>query len=354
MLNLRKNAIYDLVVPTSMGLRMTPINHQPVNTATTYELQATSAESNVLSVCASLGLRTKVLTAFVKDHPFSSFIKTQLRARNIGYDGKVFDANGPWGNRHQINIADRGFGVRGAMVTNDRSGEVAANLQTTDFDLDKLFRIDGVKIVHISGLFAAVSLSTAKLCLEIAKIAKENGTIVSFDVNYRASFWKNRQEQLQQTFIEIAQYADILMGNEEDFQLALGIEKVATLQSSTQEFMQLGQLVLKRFPNVKVLSTTLRVVLSASKNLWGAMLFDGMKWIVEEPREIEIYDRIGGGDGFASGMLYAILKEYPSEQWMQLGWACGAYVVTLANDFVQIDSEDILHDVYRGNARVKR
>ena len=187
MLKLRENCKYDLVCPTSMGVRITPVNRLPVHTSHLFELQATSAESNVLNVSSSLGLKTMVLTTFVKESPIASFIKSELRFRNIDYVGPEVEQGGAWGYRHQFNIADSGFGSRGPRVWNDRSGEVGRTLKASDFDLKKIFEEDGVRILHLSGLIAALSHETTQFCLDVARAAKKSGTLISFDLNYRAS-----------------------------------------------------------------------------------------------------------------------------------------------------------------------
>ena len=190
-MQIRKDYKYALIAPTSMGVRITPENRQPVAVSRNYSMQATSAESNVLAVSASLGLPCKVLTTFVKGSPIARFIQGELRLRNIDYEGKEIDAGGPWGYRHQFNIADSGFGARGATVTNDRAGEVGRTLNVKDFDLDRIFGTEGCAVVHMSGLIAALSPETAKFCVEIARAAKKYGTLISFDINYRESFWKD-------------------------------------------------------------------------------------------------------------------------------------------------------------------
>ena len=148
---------YSLITATSMGVRITPPMRQPVGIGNSYIMQATSAESNVLNVSASLGLETKVLTAFVKESPIAAFIKGELRRRNIGYEGPEVEQGGPWGYRHQFNIADSGFGMRGPRVHNDRAGEVGRILKAEDFDLDRIFGEEGAEIIHLSGLFAATA-----------------------------------------------------------------------------------------------------------------------------------------------------------------------------------------------------
>ncbi|MDP2989860.1 MAG: PfkB family carbohydrate kinase, partial [Kiritimatiellota bacterium] len=223
-IELRKNCACALLVPTSMGVRITPANGQPVHCSATFFMQATSAETNVASVAAYLGLSVKVLTTFVKDSPIARLIKDNLASRHMAYEGKDVAQGGPWGYRHQFNIADSGCGSRGPRVHNDRAGEVGRTLNVKDFDLDRIFAKEGVQIVHLSGLIAALSPETGVFCLELARAAKKYGTRISFDLNYRTSFWKDREAELRRIFAEIAGVADILVGNEEDFQLCLGIE----------------------------------------------------------------------------------------------------------------------------------
>ncbi len=215
---------YSLLVPTSMGLRLTPAAGQPMHCSDSFFMHATSAESNVASVSAFLGLPVKVLTAFVKGSPMARYIKDDLARRHMDYEGPDVDQGGPWGYRHQFNLADSGSGPRGPRVWNDRAGEVGRMLDVSDFDLDRIFGEEGVKLVHMSGLIGALSPQSSKFCLEIARAAKKYGTRVSFDLNYRASFWENREEELREIFTEIADTSDILLGNEEDFQLGLGIQ----------------------------------------------------------------------------------------------------------------------------------
>lgn len=357
MIKLREDALYDLVVPTSMGVRITPANRQPVHVSTDFTMQATSAESNVLNISASLGLRTKVLTAFVAESPIALFIKGDLRRRNIEYEGRDVPQGGPWGYRHQFNIADSGFGTRGPRVHNDRAGEVGRTISAADFDLEKLFVKEGVKILHLSGLFAALSPETATFCRELARIAHANGTVISFDLNYRASFWKDREAELTETFAEIAGLADILIGNEEDFQLALkvpGPESGGKDVGKTESFKAMILNVKKQYPRASVFATTLRQVLSANAHMWGAIMLDGEEWFNVEPREIGVLDRIGGGDGFVGGMLYGILRGWESEKCIQFGWASGALVTTLLTDYGEPADEDVIWSIYSGNARVKR
>lgn len=357
-ISLKQGCKYALVVPTSMGLRITPESGQPVHSSDLFHLQATSAETNVASVASYLGLPVKVLTAFVKDNPFAAFIKSNLRSRGMDFEGPEIPQGGPWGYRHQINIADSGYGSRGPRVWNDRAGEVGRLLKVEDFDLDRLFGQEGVQIVHLSGLIAALSPDTSKFCLEIARAAKKYGTRISFDLNHRASFWIGREQELRDIFSEICSISDILIGNEEDFQLCLGIEGPEAggkdIASKIEGFKEMIGRVKAQYPNAQVYATTLRQVNNTNSHNWGAIMLEGENWHVVEPREIHVLDRIGGGDGFVGGLLYGILREWAPEKWVQFGWASGALATTFLTDYGQPIDEDQVWSIWQGNARVKR
>ncbi len=349
---------YDLIAPTSMGIRLSPLERQPVGITRLYTMYATSAESNVLNVSAALGLKAHVLTAFVKGSPIADFIRGELRRRNITYEGPEVAQGGPWGYRHQINIADAGFGVRGPRVHNDRAGEVGRLLTLADFDPERLFARDGVRMMHLSGLFAALSPQTAKLCVQLAEIAKQHGTQVSFDLNYRASFWAGREEELHAAFTRIASLSDVLIGNEEDYQLALGIHGPEAggedISGQIEDFKGMIKAAQTAFPNVQVFATTLREVLDANRHLWGAILYMDGNWHLAAQREIQILDRIGGGDGFVGGLLYSLLRGFEAEKCLQFAWATGAMATTMLEDYATPADEAQVLAVWQGNARVVR
>jgi 2-dehydro-3-deoxygluconokinase len=321
-------------------------------------MQVTSAESNVASVSSYLGLRVKILTTFVKDSPIARLIKDNLASRHMDYEGVEVDQGGPWGYRHQMNIADTGYGSRGPRVHNDRAGEVGRTLNAKDFDLDRIFGKEGVQIIHMSGLVAALSPETGTFCLELARAAKKHGTRISFDLNHRASFWKGREDELRKIFREIASVSDILVGNEEDFQLCLNIEGPEAggkeIAAKIDNFKGMIDRAKKAFPKASVFATTLREVVSANSHLWGAIMAETDNWHIVEPREITVLDRIGGGDGFVGGVLYAILKGWDAEKWVKFGWASGAMVTTLLTDYGQPADEEQIWSIWEGNARVKR
>lgn len=358
MLQLKRECKYSLIVASSMGVRITPVNAQPVHSGKLFEMQATSAETNVATISSSLGLPVKVLTTFVKDSPIAAFIKSDLRARNIDFEGPEIPQGTPWGYRHQFNIADSGFGLRGPRVQNDRAGEVGKTLNVKDFDLERIFKKEGVQIVHLSGLIAALSPETSDFCLQLARYAKRQGTLISFDLNHRATFWKGREKELKVAFAEIASLSDILIGNEEDFQLCLGVQGPKAggenIEDTIDAFKGMILNARKAFPSVSVFANTLREVISANEHLWGAIVYENEHWHVAPLRKINVMDRIGGGDGFVGGLLYSILKEMPSEKWIQFAWASGALATTFLTDYAQPADEEMIWSIWKGNARVKR
>ena len=353
-----KTKRYAIAAPTSMGLRITPENRMSVQNSNLFYMQATSAESNVLNVASSLGRECLILTKFVKGSPMADFIRRQLRARNIAFEGAEVDQGGPWGYRHQFNIADSGFGLRAPRVWNDRAGEVGRTLSIDEFDVERIFGQEGVGILHLSGLIAAMSPETTACCLALAKAAKQYGTLISFDLNYRATFWAGRDAELHQAFHEIASQADILIGNEEDFQLCLGFEGPETggkdLSEKIDSFKGMIFQVKERYPHTRMFATTLRQVLSANEHLWGAILLADGQWYVEEPRPIQVLDRIGGGDGFSGGLLYGVLNGWAPDKCLQFGWASGVLAASSLNDYAEPADEKQVWDIYKGNARVQR
>ena len=357
-LKIKDHYKYAIACPTSMGVRITPENRMAVHNSDRFYLQATSAESNVLNVSSSLGLRCLVLTRFVEGSPIASFIKGRLRARNIDYEGPEVPQGGPWGFRHQFNIADSGFGMRAPRVWNDRAGEVGLSLSAEDFDLERIFKTDGVAVLHLSGLIAAMSPQTTDTCIKLAEYAKTCGTLVSFDLNYRASFWKDREKELRDAFHRIASAADVLIGNEEDFQLCLGFSGPEAggkdIGSKIDSFKAMIDLVRERYPQAGVYATTLRQVISANEHLWGALLWADGKWHIEQQRPIQVLDRIGGGDGFSGGLLYGLLKGWSGAECLKFGWACGVLAASSINDYAEPADEKQIWDIYAGNARVQR
>jgi 2-dehydro-3-deoxygluconokinase len=358
VLNIPENRRYAVITATSMGVRLIPADYQPLHAARSLQIYVTSAETNVATIPASLGLPVKVLTKFVKGSPVARLIRENLGARGFDYEGPEIDAGGPWGYRHQFNLADTGYGLRGPRVYNDRAGEVGRTLCLEDFDLDRILKQEGARILHLSGLIAALSPETGRFCLELALAARRAGTLVSFDLNHRASFWEGREEELRQVFTGIAEVTDILVGNEEDFQLCLGLAGPEPggegLSARVDSFSAMIATVRERFPGTRICATTLREVVNTNTHLWGAMIVADEETRVVYPREIQVLDRIGGGDGFVGGLLYGLLREWPLEDCLHFGWAAGALAVTMLTDYAQPVDEDQVWSIWQGNARVQR
>lgn len=359
MLKIKGNYRWAAVAPSSLGLRITPTERQTVAVSENYFMQATSAETNVLNVLSSLGEETLTLTAFVEGSPLSAFIRRKLRERGISYRGPALDQGGPWGYRHQFNVADAGFGVRGPVVWNDRAGEVGRELEASFYDLEELFQREGAAFLHLSGLIAALSEKTSRLCVELARCAKKNGTAVSFDMNYRASFWEGREKELREHFEELASLSDVLAGADlaaYDYDLALldrGPEG-ETVEERLDFFGRLLDRVHAACPNAAVTLMSYREVLSANRHVFGAVMdYEGRRYTAE-PRPIEVLDRIGGGDGLLGGLLYGLLKGRSPEDCLALGWAAGALAVTERTDYASPESEAQLMRIWNGNAKVRR
>ncbi len=355
---MKKDCKWSLLVPTSIGVRIDPVGAQPVHSSDIFRIQVTSAETNVASVASYLGLPVKVLTNFVENSPISTLIKANFRSRGFSYEGPDIPQGGPWGFRHQFNIADSGFGSRGPRVHNDRAGEVGRFLNLKDFDIKRIFEEEGVGIVHLSGLIAGLSPETAVFCVDIARAAKAAGSKISFDLNYRATFWKDREPELRKVFHELASLSDILVGNEEDFQLCLGVQGPEAggedLDAKIDGFKEMIERVRQTYSNAHTFATTLREVEHANRHHWGAIMLNSDQWHVVEPRPIEVLDRIGGGDGFVGGMLYGILKGWKDEKWIQFGWASGVLAATMHTDYGIPADEEQIWSIWQGNARVKR
>jgi 2-dehydro-3-deoxygluconokinase len=242
----------------------------------------------------------------------------------------------------------------GALSSSGSRREPSAD----DFDLDRIFAKEGAEIVHLSELIAALPPKTCQFCLDIARIAKENGSLISFDLNPRASFWKGREKELSAAFAEIASRSDILIGNEEDFQLCRGIKDSEAggkgLDDKIGSFKEMIGRVRKAYPNAPWFGTTLREVISANSHMWGALATDGREREIIKPREIGVIDRIGGGDGFVGGMFYGILKGWDVKKCARFGWVGGALAATMLTDYAQPADEDQLWSIWNGSARVKR
>ncbi|MCF7925606.1 MAG: sugar kinase [Candidatus Izimaplasma sp.] len=354
-MKLKTKAYYDIIAPTSMGLRMSPLtNQETIQTSSHYRMQATSAESNVLTLGAALGLKTKVLTAFVEDSLLSQYIKQDLNRRNIDFDDNDKTQNGPWGVRHQINFVDPGYGLRGPRVHNDRAGEVGKMLSIKDIDLADLFINKGVKILHISGLFLALSKTSAEVCLTLAKWAQKHDTKVCFDVNYRASFWANRPNELRQIFKEIIALSDILIGGVYDLEQTINLKQEDSSIDAVKHYQLTVKKMQEQYPNIELFASTTRIVDNSNSHQLGAMIDLDDIFEMITPKPISVFDRIGGGDAFVGGLLYGLLTDMSVKEMLCFGWASGVFAVSIPDDFVMPHNTTQLWDIWHQNVRVKR
>lgn len=353
-MELRPDARWAVAVPTSVGVRLTPEDHHGVHHATRFRMQATSAETNAASVASFLGLPVAVLTNFVEGSPIAAFIKADLRSRGMTLFGPDIPAGGPWGHRHQFNLADTGYGARGPRVWNDRAGEVGRELDAADFDLDQIFDVDGVQVVHLSGMVASLSPKSVEFSREVARRANASGTVVSFDLNYRASLWEGREAELRSAFEEIAATAGILFGNSHAFRDCLGIEILPDGTDAVVQSRAAIDALRSAYPRAEWVGASIRESESASRHRWGLVLWGNGGFEVADPREIDVLDRIGGGDGAAGGLLYGILKGWSAERCLQFAWATGVLASTTLDDHASPADEAQIWSIWAGNAAVQR
>lgn len=335
---MKRQCAYAVAAPSSLGIRLAPLEHQQVQTSHLFFLQATSAESNTLSIPAALGLPVKALSRYVADDPVSAFIRRDMRSRGITCDGVTVQRDTPWGVRHPCNIAESGFGLRGPHVTNDRAGEVGGTLAAADFDFHRLFGEEGVQILHISGLIAAISPQTAEFCLALARAAKQYGTTVCFDTNYRPSLWKGRETELLGVFDELASLSDILFGGDILQEKKSGAPPYFGLTfSDTSSRMAGARYLIEQaragYPQAQIYLSTVREVCSVNRHRFGAVAWQDGVFTELAPQLIPVYDRIGGGDAFVGGFLYGTVKGWSMSRKLEFACGCTALVSGLADDY---------------------
>ena len=310
----------------------------PFRTATSFEVHVSGGEYNCAANLAScFGMKTAVATAMV-DNGIGELIQRQVRAMGVKPFYKHFKHDGVRGPNMATVYSDRGQGVRPPVVFYNRANEAGAMLKPGDFDWDEIFA-GGCRWFHSGGIFAALSETTAEVVIEGMQAAGKAGAIRSFDLNYRAKLWDTigGLKQGQKMIAKIVENVDVLIGNEEDLQKGLGVKgpDVETKSSSKLDpknfFGMIGDAV-KKFPNVKAVATTLREVHSTNRHSWSAVLWYDGKEHVAPTAELDVIDRIGGGDGFASGMIYGLLDGRSPEEALKLGWAHGALLTTFTGD----------------------
>ena len=302
-------------------------------------------------------LNTGIATAMV-DYPIGDLIAERVRAMGVKPFYKLFKHNGVNGPNMATVYSDRGFGVRPPVVFYNRSNEAAAQLKPGDFDWSSILA-GGARWFHSGGIFAALSSTTGELIIEAMKAAKAAGAVISFDLNYRAKLWSiwGGQEKAVSTLARIVENVDVLVGNEEDLQLGLGIPgPQAGTRSKLDPAAFLGMIdqVVDKFPRIKVVATTLREVHSTNRHSWGAVAWINGRSFVSPTCELDVYDRVGGGDGFASGLFFGLLTGEPEQEAVNLGWAHGALLTTFPGDTTMATLDQVRAFSKGGSARIQR
>jgi 2-dehydro-3-deoxygluconokinase len=308
-----------------------------------------------LSDC--FGMRTAVATAMVK-YPVGDLIAGQVRAMGVTPYYKIFEHDGVRGPNMAAVYSDRGFGVRAPVVFYNRSNEAAAQLKPGDFDWGAIFG-GGVRWFHSGGIFAALSETTAELIVEAMREAKQRGTVTSFDLNYREKLWSasGGVSRAQSVLGRIVEHVDVLVGNEEDLQNGLGIrgpQVAAKSKLDPSAFLGMMEDVLAKYKNMRAVATTLREVHSTNRHTWGAVAWIGGETFVSPTAELDVYDRVGGGDGFASGFFYGLMSGESPEEAVRLGWAHGALLTTFPGDTTMASLDQVRAFAKGGSARIQR
>ena len=356
-LNIGGEAALDLVSLGALVYRLDP-GVIPFRKATECRIHVSGGEFNVAANLADcFRMKSGIATAMV-DYPIGDLIAERVRAMGVKPFYKRFEHNGVTGPNIATVYSDRGYGVRPPVVFYNRANEAGALLKPGDFDWSAIFA-GGVRWFHSGGIFAALSASTAGLIVEGMQAAKAAGAVISFDLNFREKLWSvsGGKDSAVKTLRRIVDQVDVLVGNEEDLQQGLGIAAPETGAKSKLDpgaFLGLIDRVLAQHPQIKVVATTLREVHSANRHTWGAVAWiDGQSYVAPT-RELEVYDRVGGGDGFAAGLFYGLLSGERPEEALKLGWAHGALLTTFPGDTTMATLEQVRALASGGSARIQR
>ena len=330
----------------------------PFHKSSEWTIHVSGGEFNVAANLANcFRLNTAIVTAMV-DYPIGELIAERVRAMGVRPVYKHFAHNGVNGPNMATVYSDRGYGIRPPVVFYNRSNEAAALLKPGDFDWQAIFS-DGVRWLHSGGIFAALSETTGEVIIEAMQAARAAGAITSFDLNYRAKLWNiwGGEARAQSIIRRIVENVDVLVGNEEDLQLGLGIPGPnVTAKSKLDPAVFIGMIdnVLEKYPKIKVVATTLREVHSTNRHSWAAVAWMNGHVHLSPTAELDVYDRVGGGDGFAAGLFYGLLTGEEPQQAVNLGWAHGALLTTFPGDTTMATLEQVRAFVKGGSARIQR
>lgn len=330
----------------------------PFRKATTCQIYVSGGEFNCAANLADcFRLQTGIATAMV-DYPIGDLIAERVRAMGVRPFYKRFKHNGVNGPNMATVYSDQGLGIRAPVVFYNRSNEAAAQLKPGDFDWPTVFH-QGVRWFHSGGIFASLSESTGEIIIEAMQAARAAGAIVSFDLNYREKLWNvwGGHARALAVLGRIVENVDVLVGNEEDLQKGLGIpgpEVASKSKLDPSTFFAMIDQVVKKFPQIKVVATTLREVHSTNRHSWAAVAWINGKTCTSPTCELDVYDRVGGGDGFASGLFYGMLSNAAPEEALKLGWAHGALLTTFPGDTTMATLEQVKAFAQGGSARIQR
>jgi 2-dehydro-3-deoxygluconokinase len=356
-LNIPKTGALDFLSLGAIVHRLDP-GIVPFRKANQCQIHVSGGEFNVAANLADcFGLQTGIASAMV-DYPIGDLIGERVRGMGVKSFYKRFKHDGVHGPNMATVYSDRGQGLRPPVVFYNRCNEAAAELKPGDFDWKQIFG-GGVRWFHSGGIFAALSPTTPELIVEAMKAAKSAGAVVSFDLNYRAKLWNisGGHERAAAVLDRIIKHVDVLVGNEEDLQMGLGIKGPEVAGKSKLDptaFLGMMSAVSKKHPQIKVVATTLREVHSTNRHSWGAVAWiDGQSYIAPSC-ELDVYDRVGGGDGFAAGFFYGLLTGASEEEAVKLGWAHGALLTTFPGDTTMATLEQVRAFAGGASARIQR
>ncbi|PYU93645.1 MAG: ribokinase [Acidobacteria bacterium] len=356
-LNIRQEGALDFVSLGALVHRLDP-GFIPFRKAGECQIHVSGGEFNVAANLADcFRMQTGIVSAMV-DYPIGDLVAERVKAMGVKPFYKRFKHDGVTGPNIAAVYSDRGQGVRAPVVFYNRSNEAAARLKPGDFDWKAIFA-GGVRWFHSGGIFAALSETTAELIIEGMEAAKRGGAVVSFDLNYREKLWSisGGQDRAVSVIGRIVKNVDVLVGNEEDLQKGLGVpgpEVAAKSKLDPTTFFGMIDRVVEKHPQVKIVATTLRDVHSTNRHSWGAVAWINGRTHIAPACELDVLDRVGGGDGFASGLFYGLLTDESPEEAVKLGWAHGALLTTFPGDTTMATLEQVRAFAKGGSARIQR
>ncbi|MCC6365768.1 MAG: sugar kinase [Bryobacterales bacterium] len=356
-LNIRETGAFDFISLGALVHRLDP-GIIPFRKATQCQIHVSGGEFNVAANLADcFRMKTGLVSAMV-DYPIGDLIAERVRAMGVTPFYKVFRHDGVAGPNMATVYSDRGQGVRAPVVFYNRSNEAAARLKPGDFNWSGIFS-GGVRWFHSGGIFAALSATTAEVIIEGMQAAKAAGAVVSLDLNYRAKLWNiwGGHEKALEVLKRVVKNVDVLVGNEEDLQMGLGIpgpEVAAKSKLDPSTFFGMIDRVVQEYPQIKVIATTLREVHSTNHHSWGAVAWIDGKTYVAPACELDVLDRVGGGDGYAAGFFYGLLTGEEPDEAVKLGWAHGALLTTFPGDTTMATIEQVRSFAKGGSARIQR